>query len=137
MTPDEFVTRLREWPSSPEQELRALPPERQFAMLWPLAVASQDRGPAFPAAALLYRLNPPCPISCSDAVACLLPDWDISIEEVPWYLVAQFGRANVIAEAEELSKQCTSSLETTLLSTVAYWAGLANEAGLTPGSRRG
>ena len=133
MTAEELVLHLRQWPSSPEQELRALAAETQFAILWPLAVASQDSGPAFPAAALLYRLNPPCPMSCSDAVACLLPDWDISIEEVPWYLVAQFGRANVIHAAEELSKRCTSDLETTLLSTVIYWAGLVKEPGQSVG----
>jgi len=129
MTSEELVQRLREWPSSPEEQLRTLSPDAQFTMLWPVAVASQSRGPAFPAATLLYRLNPSCPMSCSDAVACLLPDWDISIEEVPWYLVAQFGRASVIAAAEDLSEGCTSNLERTQLTTVVYWAGLAKEAG--------
>ena len=129
MTPEELVQRLREWPSSPEQELRALPPDAQFALLWPIAVGAQSRGPAFPAAALLHRLNPSCPMSCADAVASVLPDWDISIEEVPWYLVAQFGRARVIAAAEELAKRCTSDVDRTLLSTVVYWAGLAKAAG--------
>src|SRR5262245_34169792 len=105
MTSEELVARLREWPASPEQELRALPRDTQFSLLWPLAVASQGRAPSFPAAALLYRLNPPCPMDCLDAVAQLLPDWDISIEEVPWYLVGQFGRVNVVAAAENLNAQ--------------------------------
>ena len=74
-------------------------------------------------------MNPPCPMGCAEAVACLLPDWDISIEEVPWYLVAQYGRASVIAAAKELSERCASDLERTRLSTVVYWVGLAKEAG--------
>jgi hypothetical protein len=129
MTPAELEQRLRLWPSSPEKELRALPPDAQFTMLWPLAVASQTHRPAFPAAALLYRLNPKCPMTCSDAVASLLPHWDISIEEVPWHLVRQFGRASVIAAADDLTSRCAPGLERTLLSTVVYWAGLAKDAG--------
>lgn len=127
MTPEELQQRLREWPGTPEPELRRLSPDKQFALLWPLATSSQSRAPAYPAAVLLHRLNPPCSLSCTDAVAALLPDWDISIEEVPWYLVAQFGRAHVTSSAEGLASARDSLVESRMLSVVVYWAMLAEE----------
>src|SRR5436190_128401 len=62
-----------------------------FRALFPFAAHSQENGPAAPAAWLLRRVNPKCPILCRQAVEEMLTDWDVSIEEVPFYLAEQFG----------------------------------------------
>jgi hypothetical protein len=51
----------------------------------------------------------------------MLPSWDVSIEEVPWYLVKQFGRAAVMTAAADLARS-RSGTEKTMLETVVYWA---------------
>jgi hypothetical protein len=86
--------------------LRELTQEQQFRILFPIAVKSQsDDFPVLDAALLLHRLSPECPISCEDAVRALLPGWDISIEQVPFYLAARFGPARVFQAVANLSRK--------------------------------
>jgi hypothetical protein len=105
------------------EELRALPQEQQFRILFPIAVKSQDHGifPVLDAATLLHRLSPECPVSCEDAVRALLPGWDISIEQVPFYLAARFGPARVFQAVASLEPEVTEKTQKVNLHTVSYW----------------
>jgi hypothetical protein len=69
----------------------------------------------------LHALNPSCRLSVDDAVAALLPAWDISIEEVPWYLVKQFGREEVLESVERLRARESDEMALTRLKTIEYW----------------
>ena len=71
----------------------------------------------------LHALNPPCRLPIDDAVASLLPSWDISIEEVPWYLAKQFGRDEVLASVERLRSRQSDQTALTRLRTIEYWSG--------------
>ena len=35
----------------------------------------------------------------------MLPDWDISIEEVPWYLASRFGKEAIRRAIKELGEE--------------------------------
>jgi hypothetical protein len=94
-----------------------------FHILFQFAAHSQDHGPAGPAAWLLRHVNPLCPITCRAAVHEMLRDWDVSIEEVPFYLAEQFGVAAVRAAVEEHRTVSTDRTSATLLGTIEYWLG--------------
>ena len=51
----------------------------------------------------------------------MLTDWDVSIEEVPFYLAEQFGVAQVRSDVAELRGSHTDKTQSTLLDTVEYW----------------
>jgi hypothetical protein len=97
-----------------------------FDALFPIAVREQGpaSGPVAFSAVVLHALNPPCRLSVDDAVASLLPSWDISIEEVPWYLAKQFGRDAILASVERLRAQQRDQTALTRLRTIEYWVGL-------------
>ena len=87
------------------------------------AVRSQWVGdfPVLDAALLLEELGPACPVSCEDAVRALLPEWDVSIEQVPFYLAARFGPARVHQAIAKLRPEVTEKNQQGNLDTVAYW----------------
>jgi hypothetical protein len=103
------------------ERLRKSNPTATFHALFQLAVHSQTHGPAAPAALLLRRLNPSCPIPCQQAIQAMLTDWDVSIEEVPFYLAAQFGTDQTKAAVAELRSENTESTQSKLLDAVEYW----------------
>jgi hypothetical protein len=92
-----------------------------FRSLFQFAAHSQLHGPAAPAALLLLRINPHCPISCADAVREMLTDWDVSIEEVPFYLAEQFGVARVRATVADLRTSTADQNQISTLRTIDYW----------------
>jgi len=105
------------------EQLRALPDEQQFRILFPLAVKSQYHGdfPVLDAAILLEKLSPECPISCEDAVSALLPEWDVSIEQVAFYLAARFGPARVYQAIASLEREVTDESRGGNLEAISYW----------------
>ena len=132
MTREEFHTKLmaaRDLPSeehecvflSVREQLRGLDDTQQFEVLFPIAVKAQDHAPSCPAAELLRQLSPTCPLSCEDVVRALLPEWDVSIEEVPFYIAARFGVARVRQAIERLASEVEGHEEQQRLKTVAYW----------------
>jgi hypothetical protein len=105
--------------------LGAFSPSDLFEVLFPLSVQEQavDKPVSFSAFAL-NELNPPCPLSLDVAVEALLPDWDISIEEVVFYLARQFGADAVCSKAVELAERHTGGTSPIVLRAVAYWASI-------------
>ncbi|MCA8990955.1 MAG: hypothetical protein KDA88_03205 [Planctomycetaceae bacterium] len=98
-----------------------------FDTLFPYAVKRQgiNNGLVAFSAYVIHAINPPCPITPSVALSEMVRhEWDISIEEVPWYLANQFGADEVLAcVACALDNQPDDSARTRLKS-VRYWIGL-------------
>jgi hypothetical protein len=94
------------------------------------AASPQNRVPSASATMLLHCLNLPCPLTCSEAIAWLLPSWDISIAEVPWYLVKQFGQSPVVESAEAFIERSPDALEKIRLSAIIDGAHLMKEESL-------
>lgn len=108
---------------------RAMPPGELFAGLFPVAAGRQEDGPAYFAARLLWELNPPCPLSREEAVRAMLAGWDISIEEVPFYLVRQFGEAELGTAVRQVEAETVEHQAMVRLGTIRYWAGIASSGG--------
>ncbi|HEX3624936.1 MAG TPA: GNAT family N-acetyltransferase [Verrucomicrobiae bacterium] len=52
---------------------------------------------------LLLALEPPCPITCREAIEQLgHGNFEASLKKLPFYLIAQFGRPQVLRDAEAL-----------------------------------
>jgi hypothetical protein len=112
------------------ERLREMDSSAVFEAIFPVAAAAQSKGPAYRAACLLFVLKPGCPIPCKEAIRALLPDWDISIEEVPWYLALWFGRETMREAVAELGKEPLDQEQRVRLNTVQYWIDIL--FGLTP-----
>jgi hypothetical protein len=109
-------------------DLAGAPAPVIFDALFPIAVREQGpgSGPVAMSAYALHALNPSCPLPVDDAVSSLLPSWDISIEEMPWYLAKQFGRDAVLASVERLRARESEKTALTRLSTIEYWVAAAS-----------
>jgi hypothetical protein len=115
------ANRAGEWPALVER-LRRLDAEELFRLLFPLATSAQRVCPlAYSAALLLYQIKPISPLPCREAVRGLLGGWDISIEEVPWYLDEVYGRNRVLKAIAELMEESLTESEKVNLRTIAYW----------------
>jgi hypothetical protein len=130
MTVDELNAAVMEvagtdaWPALVGR-LRRLGDDPLFRLLFLLATAAQWDSPlAYSAALLLDQIRPACPLPCEEAVRGLLRAWDVSIEEVPWYLKAAFGRARVMEAVAALLREPLSNSEVSQLRAVAYWLGV-------------
>ena len=109
--------------------LRALPDETVFHSLFALASDTQENAPAYDASLLLFELNPKCPLPCVDVVRnIVLSDWFISIEELPWYVVQQFGRPTVMDSISLIRKEPLTEMQSKVLDTIEYWTGLAPDS---------
>ncbi len=70
----------------------------------------------------LVDLNPSCPISAVEFLRTTLPNWNRSVEQLPFYIENQFGREATIEAIESLEAdpEISESLSTKL-STCRYW----------------
>jgi hypothetical protein len=124
-----IIETLRSTPS-PRQLAQSIDSLRQFDerelfdTLFFLSVRQQGDGlPVAYAAVALKELNPKCLISPRQALEAVLPEWDISIEEVVFYLMRQFGmNAMRSAQLEIQADSNLASIEEKRLKTVMYWA---------------
>ena len=114
-TRDELLLRLRDLPDS-----------TLFDSLFALASDTQTNAPALDAATFLLELNPKCPIKCVDVVRNIATsDWFISIEELPWYVVKQFGLTEVLDAVADVRSEPLSEIQLAYLRTIEYWVKLA------------
>jgi hypothetical protein len=105
--------------------MRQLDDDELFRLLFPLATSGQWECPmAFSAALLLHEIKPACPIACKDALRGLFGNWDVSIEEVPWYLRDVFGRQRLLEVVQEMLREPLTDQEKSRLRTVGYWLGV-------------
>ena len=130
----EVVTRAREHGgSNPQQRkylldhLSKLPAEVVVTAL--LSIFARPEDPELPeifaqqslAGFLLWHGKHPCPVPLSDAIVGLLDGWNLSIEEVPWYLSREFGAVRVLACIDSLLAQHQSAHHQRVLQTLRYW----------------
>ena len=115
-------------------DLRSVDPHVLFEALFPIATKRQEieNGPVAFSAYALHNLNPPCSIAAEDAFKMLIDnEWDISIEEVPWYLTNQFGSERVNQCVQQLQRVMIDDEACVRLRTILYWSALTPDRGTT------
>ncbi len=106
-------------------ELRQFEERELFRTLFNVSTRQQDFGtPVAMGAYAINQINPKCELPALEAFARLLPEWDISIEEVVFYLGKQFGRKASDAAIECLCLRDLDDESKTRLSTIRYWLDL-------------
>ncbi|MEZ6136328.1 MAG: hypothetical protein R3C53_15645 [Pirellulaceae bacterium] len=116
------------------QDLESVDPHLLFKTLFPIATNRQgvEYGPVAFSAYTLYNLEPPCAIAAEDAIQMLIDnEWDISIEEVPWYLTNQFGYECVKRCVQDFQCTMTEDEACVRLRTILYWSALTPDRGRT------
>lgn len=106
------------------EALKIFTPAALFDTLFPVSISSQGQLPVAFAGCALEALNPQCSLTVKEAVARLMPEWDISLEEVVFYLTKQFGASAVIAAANELQSASIEREAAVRLKVVCYWVGV-------------
>ena len=136
MNPAEVIERVSRTTSARDlkllvADLADVPGPVIFEALFPVAGREQGgaSGPVAMSAYALHVLNPTCRLSVDDAVASLLTEWDISIEEVPWYIAKQFGADAVLASVGRLRARQSDLSTLTRLGTIEYWVGVIPAGG--------
>ncbi len=140
MTPEDFIAAFRpgadpdstadyEWNFRGVRErLRGLDDSQRFAVLFPIAIRRQGDALALDAACLLRELSPHCPLACEEAIRAMLLTWDVSLEEVPFYLAARFEPGHVRDIARKLMQEFPSEPEKGSLRSIAYWMDMYEAA---------
>ncbi len=128
-TPDEF----REWLYSRKytlhqlrMRLQQLSPDQRAEALLGIFTTRRSPDTAFGdqeiAGRLLIALRPECRRSLDDILRSIASTWNVSVEELPHYLCAVFGRGEVIAAAARLERDYPAeSPEARALGTVRWW----------------
>ncbi|HEY1399042.1 hypothetical protein [Roseateles sp.] len=107
------------------ERLQVFPASELFSKLFAFSVMRQgSEHPVAASAVALHALNPPCSLPLETAIGSLLPEWDISLEEVVWYLVKQFGVAAVISAVSTYELQSNGSEVSARLRAIRYWADI-------------
>ncbi|MCH8621007.1 hypothetical protein [Undibacterium sp. TS12] len=70
---------------------------------------------------LLWTGKHSCHLPAKEVLSALLDNWNLSVEEVPWYLCREFGQDTVMKAVEELIDDASSSYAHKTLSTLAFW----------------
>ena len=124
MTRDELIAAIRDTHANGNwadfvATFRDADAPQHFATVFAHAIEQQAIGAAvYDAAKLLHDANLTCRISCEEAIIAMLPNWDVSIEEVPWYLKNQFGKDRVSEGVERVRKRVSSDQEQRKLDTI-------------------
>ena len=105
-----------------EHELVRLEPGVTFHLLYSIATTYGVETPHDAAASILVELQPPCALSCEDALRLLAnADWNLSDRLVPFYLVTQFGQERVL-QAVDIVKTEFDGERQARVTGVGYWA---------------
>jgi hypothetical protein len=73
------------------------------------------------AGTLLWHVRPLCPMELRTALRGVLRNYNLSVEELPWYFVGYFGMEPVNQALEELQTCDMSEGEAESLRTLRYW----------------
>lgn len=98
--------------------------DQLFTILWSKAIKSQaEIKHVYISALTLYKLNIDCLLSPEKAIEqmCIENDWDISIEEVPWYLANQFSKEVILETTKKIAFK--TETQNVKLQTIDYWIG--------------
>jgi hypothetical protein len=72
-------------------------------------------------ARLLLCLNPPCPSVLEELIRLTAPNYNVSVEELPWYLAKQFGADTLRAALERVSVESETGIPAQVSKTFNYW----------------
>ena|GEM_PF-612311 len=73
------------------------------------------------AGGLLIKLKPKYERNLREDILRSLDNWNVSVEELPWYLAEKVGRDEVIREVESIAETCLSEVARNRLDTYLYW----------------
>jgi|SRR6185312_846004 len=73
------------------------------------------------AGSLLLRLRPSCPLPAREAIRNVLGGWEVSVEELPWYLALACGEDAVWNAMAELEAEPLDDRKRLVLHTFRYW----------------
>lgn len=108
------------------EALERVDPAEAFDCLFRVATAAATYGHDQWASRLLVELDPPCPVSCVEALRLLARtgSFDPGNRLVPFYLATQFGKRAVAEAVESLRASEFAGGGPTPLDAVAYWLGV-------------
>jgi hypothetical protein len=78
---------------------------------------------------LLLTLEPPTSLQLEDILRALLPRYELSVEQLPSYLTAVFGEAEVIGVLNRLESELSPEAERRAVATLQFWLGSAKVNG--------
>ena len=70
---------------------------------------------------LLLALKPPPPLQVQTAIKRILPTWDFSVEQLPWYFEAVIGHEALSQALDALRTQLSSDQEKKAIETFYFW----------------
>ena len=73
------------------------------------------------AGVLLLEISPGCPLQLDGCIFGSAQYWDLSVEELPWYLCKMFSKSAVIPLLDELITECDEKLSRNL-KTMLFWS---------------
>lgn len=73
------------------------------------------------AGSLLLRLRPACPLPADEAIRSVLTSWEVSVEELPWYLALTCGEDALWNAIARLDAEPLSDRERLVLHAFRYW----------------
>ena len=121
----QFVDSLRSHKRTLHQlrmQAQDLPRSKRVGALLHIFIESNNYGDQQTAGRLLLDLKPTCPHSLAEILDAIAPNWNVSVEELAYYLSDMFGPALVVDTALELaSKYDDDDRRSRALGTVAWW----------------
>ena len=104
-----------------------------FHAIWPLAVSEPVDGTPTTANFLLVKLDLPTDRSCEELLTDIRDNyWNLSNRIIPFYLVAKFGKQNVVACVEKMANELPDGEQKVKVEGVGYWANHPPESLIEP-----
>lgn len=106
------------------QSLAKCQPEQVYDFVLPVALSNEQDQAQVIAGRILIELEPRCRDACRELLLTIArSNWDLSLREVPFYLVAQFGKWNLLREINEFVVSPGLSQEQRVrVEGIGYWA---------------
>jgi hypothetical protein len=73
------------------------------------------------AGTFLFSIKPDCPLNLDGAIYAIPAYWDLSVEELPWYLCEKFGQTEVQAFIEDLLPDVEEGDIKNSFKTMLFW----------------
>lgn len=120
-----FVAALRSKKHTPvqlQQKFNSVPDAEKFHAILSVFTESNVYADQQSAGKLLVDYKPQCDDSLTEILTSIAPTWNLSVEELPFYLSDVFGAQVVATSAIMLSEEMAeNSTERKALETVAWW----------------
>lgn len=129
---DEVVLRARKFGYENPQQMSHLSrlvssvsDEEAVVALLSIFSNAQESEESFPeqkmAGLLLWYSGCKCLIDPVDVIRSLLPNWNLSVKEIPWFLCRQLGTEMVESSIDKVRSEQTGGGNDRLLDTLSFW----------------